>query len=62
MRIATFAFPCRCKSAPVESKFSLGLRDQLDSDISRKEIVYDDIVDSLADLAFSSRGDEYEAV
>jgi hypothetical protein len=62
MGIATFAFPFRCKSAPVESKFSLGLRDQLDSDISREDTVYDDIVDSMADSALSSRVNEYEAV
>jgi hypothetical protein len=46
------------KSAPVERKFLLGLDDQLYPDISPKEIVYDDIVDSLADLVSSSRIDE----
>ena len=61
MGIATFAF-LRCKSAPVEGKFSLELRDQPDSDISRGDIVCDDIVDSLADSALSSRVDDYEAV
>jgi hypothetical protein len=48
--------PCQCESAPVGRELSLGVDDQLHPDRHHEVGVYDDITDSLADLASGIRG------